>query len=92
MGNKSGLQRVGVASAAGIHCQECLSDRKLRALVSAHGTPLLIIDCEQIRLHYRALRGALPNGVEVEVREVPDHAGQGFTGILLARGLKDSRR
>jgi ornithine decarboxylase len=32
----------------------------LRALVAAHGTPLLLIDCDVIRRQYRALQAALP--------------------------------
>jgi ornithine decarboxylase len=36
----------------------------LRALVAAHGTPLLLLDCDVIRRQYRELREALP-GVEL---------------------------
>ena len=61
MRSESGVQRLGLSTGSLNHCRDCLSERQLRALVSAHGTPLLIIDCAQIRRNYRALRAALPN-------------------------------
>lgn len=35
-----------------------------RALVKEHGSPLLVLDCDRVRAHYRRLGGALP-GVDL---------------------------
>jgi ornithine decarboxylase len=35
-------------------------DRRLRALVAEHGSPLLVLDCDRIRAQYRDLAAALP--------------------------------
>jgi len=44
-------------------------------LVSAHGTPLLIIDCARVRKSYRDLRAALPNvTVHYAVKALPEAA------------------
>ena len=40
--------------------QRRLAASGLRALVTAHGTPLLVIDCRAIREQYAKLRRALP--------------------------------
>ena len=73
MPSKSGVQRLGLSSAEPTHCRDCLSERQLRALVSAHGTPLLIIDCAQIRRNFRDLRAALPNvTVHYAVKALPE--------------------
>jgi len=45
---------------ASIPCEICLADAALRALAREHGTPLLIIDCDQVRRQYVLLRTALP--------------------------------
>ncbi|HEY3253945.1 MAG TPA: type III PLP-dependent enzyme [Polyangiaceae bacterium] len=43
--------------------------------MSEHGTPLLIIDCTQIRRNYRDLRAALPNvSVHYAVKALPEAA------------------
>jgi ornithine decarboxylase len=41
-----------------------LSEAEIRALAARFGSPLLVIDCEQVRRQYRALRQALP-GVDL---------------------------
>jgi ornithine decarboxylase len=38
-----------------------LTEAEVRALVARFGSPLLVVDCEQVRRQYRALRAALPN-------------------------------
>src|SRR6187431_1369396 len=75
MRSKSGVQRLGLGTSEPTHCRDCLSERRLRALVSAHGTPLLIIDCAQVRRNYRDLRRALPNvTVHYAVKALPEAA------------------
>lgn len=41
-----------------------LSETEIRALVARFGSPLLVVDCEQVRHQYRALKAALP-GVDL---------------------------
>ena len=75
MRSKSGVQRLGVSSAEPRHCRACFAERELRSLVSTHGTPLLIIDCTQIRQNYRALREALPEvTIHYAVKALPEAA------------------
>jgi len=75
MRSESGVQRLGLGTIEPTHCRDCLPERQLRALVAAHGTPLLILDCEQIRRNYRALRAALPNVVvHYAVKALPEAA------------------
>ncbi|MFZ5894586.1 MAG: type III PLP-dependent enzyme [Myxococcota bacterium] len=45
---------------ASITCDICLSNAQLESLVRQHGTPLFIIDCDQVRRQYVRLRTALP--------------------------------
>jgi len=73
MRNKSGTQRLGLDVHEPGGCGECLSERQLNALVSLHGTPLLILDCARVRESYRRLRAALP-GVTVHyaVKALPE--------------------
>jgi len=40
------------------------SEREIRALVARFGSPLLVVDCAQVRRQYHALRAALP-GVDL---------------------------
>jgi ornithine decarboxylase len=56
-------------------CRDCLSERQLRLLVAQHGTPLMIIDCAQVRENYRRLRAALPRViVHYAVKALPEPA------------------
>jgi ornithine decarboxylase len=41
-----------------------LTESEIRALVARFGSPLLVVDCEQVRRQYRALKAALP-GVDL---------------------------
>jgi ornithine decarboxylase len=41
-----------------------LTESEIRALVARFGSPLLVVDCEQVRRQYRALKQALP-GVDM---------------------------
>jgi ornithine decarboxylase len=41
-----------------------LTEAEIRRLASRFGSPLLVVDCEQVRRQYRALRNALP-GVDL---------------------------
>ncbi|HVY22744.1 MAG TPA: type III PLP-dependent enzyme [Steroidobacteraceae bacterium] len=41
-----------------------LSDDEIRSLAARFGSPLLVVDCEQVRRQYHALRAALP-GVDL---------------------------
>jgi ornithine decarboxylase len=41
-----------------------LTEAEIRALVARFGSPLLVVDCEQVRRQYRALKSALP-GVDL---------------------------
>jgi ornithine decarboxylase len=41
-----------------------LTETEIRALVARFGSPLLVVDCEQVRRQYRALKAALP-GVDL---------------------------
>lgn len=41
-----------------------LTEAEIRTLVARFGSPLLVVDCEQVRRQYRALREALP-GVDL---------------------------
>ena len=41
-----------------------LTEAEIRQLASRFGSPLLVVDCEQVRRQYRALRNALP-GVDL---------------------------
>jgi len=70
---KSGVQRSASAPPRTGFCRDCLSENRLRQLVAEHGTPLLILDCAQVRQSYRRLRGALP-GVTVHyaVKALPE--------------------
>ena len=61
MASASGVRPLSAAQS--ISCRDCLTDQRLRALISIHGTPLLIIDCNQVRQNYRRLRAALPGVV-----------------------------
>jgi ornithine decarboxylase len=38
-----------------------LNEAEIRSLAARFGSPLLILDCEQVRRQYRALKAALPN-------------------------------
>lgn len=38
-----------------------LTEAQIRALVARFGSPLLVLDCEQVRRQYRTLKAALPN-------------------------------
>jgi ornithine decarboxylase len=75
MGRESGVQRLGMSGVRPVHCEHCLSVRQLRALTAIHGTPLLVVDCAQVRLNYRSLRAALPNvSIHYAVKALPDAA------------------
>lgn len=41
-----------------------LTETEIRALVARFGSPLLVVDCEQVRRQYRSLKAALP-GVDL---------------------------
>ncbi len=41
-----------------------LAESEIRALTARFGSPLLVVDCEQVRRQYHALKGALP-GVDL---------------------------
>lgn len=41
-----------------------LTEAEIRALVARFGSPLLVVDCEQVRRQYRSLKAALP-GVDL---------------------------
>lgn len=79
----------------------------LRALVRSHGSPLLVLDCEQVRAQYRQLTAALPGvALHYAIKALPhaaviatiDELGGGFDiattgeiGLLRARHV-DPRR
>jgi len=48
------------------HCFDSttLTEAEIRALAARFGSPLLVVDCEQVRRQYRALQSALP-GVDL---------------------------
>jgi ornithine decarboxylase len=48
------------------HCFDSttLTESEIQALVSRFGSPLLVVDCDQVRRQYRALQAALP-GVDL---------------------------
>ena len=60
MGSASGVRRLELSNDEFSRCRDCLSERRLRSLVASHGTPLLILDCAQVRENYRRLSAALP--------------------------------
>ena len=107
MGRESGVQRLGLSSVEPVHCEHCLSSRQLRALTALHGTPLLIVNCAQIRSNYRSLRAALPNvSVHYAVKALPepavlatlheegsnfDVASRGEIELLRAQGITPER-
>jgi len=73
MGSVSGVRRLELSGDEFSHCRDCLSERKLRSLVARHGTPLLILDCAQVRKNYRRLRAALPTvRVHYAVKALPE--------------------
>jgi ornithine decarboxylase len=75
MGKGSGLQRLGMSSGESVHCRHCLSDRRLHALTAIHGTPLLVVDCSQIRRNYQSLQAALPGvALHYAVKALPEAA------------------
>jgi ornithine decarboxylase len=79
----------------------------LRALVAAHGTPLLLVDCDVVRSQYRALQEALPGvalyyalkplphpAVVAALRDLGgsfDVATTGEIRLLKAAGIEPSR-
>jgi ornithine decarboxylase len=75
---KSGVQALGLRALEannGDPCRHCLAERQLRAIIAEHGTPLLILDCAQVRENYRRLRAALPKvGVYYAVKALPEPA------------------
>lgn len=72
MGIRQALQKWGTADAAPRSCPGCLPKAQLRALVRQHGTPLLVIDCAQVRANYQSLRAALPGvSVHYAVKALP---------------------
>lgn len=73
MGTTHGLRQAGTASVATDHCPACLSNAQLRSLVRTHGTPLLLIDCAEVRSNYRRLHAALPGvSIHYAVKALPD--------------------
>jgi len=73
MGSASGVRRLELSSDELSHCRDCLSERRLRSLVASHRTPLLILDCAQVRQNYRRLRAALPTvQVHYAVKALPE--------------------
>jgi len=84
MRSKSGVQRLGLGDDERQGCRDCFSERQLRALVATHGTPLLIIDCAQIRRNYQDLRAALPHvTIHYAVKALPEAA---VLGTLFEEG------
>ncbi len=72
MGSASGVRRLELSGNEFGRCRDCLSERKLRSLVASYGTPLLILDCAQVRENYRRLRAALPTvQVHYAVKALP---------------------
>ncbi|MEP7052587.1 MAG: type III PLP-dependent enzyme, partial [Pseudomonadota bacterium] len=75
MRHASGVRRLELGGDDFSHCRDCLSERRLRSLVASHGTPLLILDCGQVRQNYRRLRAALPTvQVHYAVKALPEAA------------------
>lgn len=53
-----------------------LTEAEIRALVARFGSPLLVVDCEQVRRQYRSLKAALP-GVDLHYALKPlPHAAE----------------
>lgn len=92
---------------ASIPCEACMSEWSLRALVERHGTPLLLLDCEQLRRQYAKLEAALP-GVTLHyaIKALPhpqvlatlrdegssfDIASAGEIGLLREQGIGAER-
>src|SRR5450755_1936351 len=73
MGSVSGVRRLELGNDEFSHCRDCLPERRLRSLVASYGTPLLILDCAQVRENYRRLRAALPTvQVHYAVKALPE--------------------
>jgi len=106
MGVSHASYRPGGAD-SGRRCPDCLSDVQLRGLIGAHGTPLLLIDCLQVRANYRSLRAALPEvAVHYAIKALPqasvlrtlhdegcnfDVASTGELELLLDEGVRPER-
>lgn len=84
-----------------------LTESEIRALVARFGSPLLVVDCEQVRRQYRALKAALP-GVDLHYALKPlphaavvsclrdegayfDLATTGEVELVKAQGIAPSR-
>jgi ornithine decarboxylase len=75
MRSASGVRRLELGDNEFSRCRDCLTERRLRSLVASHGTPLLILDCGQVRQNYRRLRAALPTvQVHYAVKALPEAA------------------
>lgn len=84
-----------------------LTEAEIRALVARFGSPLLVVDCEQVRRQYRSLKAALP-GVDLHYALKPlphaavvsclrdegayfDLATTGEVELVKAQGIAPSR-
>ena len=84
-----------------------LTESEIRALVARFGSPLLVVDCEQVRRQYRSLKAALP-GVDLHYALKPlphaavvsclrdegayfDLATTGEVELVKAQGIAPSR-
>jgi len=58
------VQALSHFSSSSDHDATTLNEAAIRSLAARFGSPLLILDCEQVRRQYRALKAALP-GVDL---------------------------
>lgn len=103
---RAALQSIAVPSASALDATT-LSETEIRALVARFGSPLLLVDCEQVRRQYRALQAALP-GVDLHYALKPlphaavvaclrdegasfDLATTGEVELVKAQGVEPSR-
>ncbi|WP_448547687.1 type III PLP-dependent enzyme [Thalassotalea fusca] len=64
-------------------CEE-FSTQRAEALVAQFGSPLMVLDCNQVRAQYRALKNALPNvDLYYALKPLPHPA---VVSVLLAEG------
>jgi ornithine decarboxylase len=61
---RAAVQALSHYSSANDHDATALNEAEISSLAARFGSPLLVIDCEQVRRQYRALSAALP-GVDL---------------------------
>jgi len=61
---RAAKQALAVSPSQAFESTTTLTEAEIRALVARFGSPLLVLDCDQVRRQYRALQAALP-GVDL---------------------------